>query len=700
MRSSLLPNDIQDIEGLELKEQVKVIKEYIEYMREQLQWYSGVTDRAEGEYVQGITTYYGKSNSPNTPPSQWSTEAPTISDGEYLWQYTKVTRSGITTRSDPVCVSSASDGEDAALIYIHSSNGTIFRADNTGTVLTVTIYYGSDAIRTLANLQTAFGSAAHLEWYEQAYGSSTYTQITDSRISDNGFTLTLTSSDVADRATYNCRLLVSASEVRSQSSITITDIEDGQLLYATSSTAASTAAKTATLQSGTLDLQAGATVAVTFANANTAANPTLNIDGTGAKTIRAGNASLAASSIYNWTDNATVIFIYDGTYWQMDGTAQLEKADDARRVATDYISDIPNDDGIDVTGNNATSKVRIGDTVQVVADATHYTEVTDSSFDIYAGRAKPVATVKSYTSGTETYSVMGFSDYDGDNSLVVIGARTVDDGYDYGLIRTYDPDGHGLTYTGVASSNDVPVGGATIWYSLANNTTAAWIRSYADGRGELILRYGSNPNYNMSVLGRVTISNASGTVVNDEPALVLYDSSGNIKSAYALTAAYINAGTYAGFAAHGITVAHRYAFDWSSIGGYNYLRFYVDGTEVYRLQQQSYSDRRVKSDIEPIKDGYKEAVAAVDIDQFRYEFNDAVRQGGNGIMFGIVAQDLIKKLDENGIDYERTPLVANLDNEEESLYSVDYTQFLLARLAADEDRIKELETRLEALERR
>ena len=90
-----------------------------------------------------------------------------------------------------------------------------------------------------------------------------------------------------------------------------------------------------------------------------------------------------------------------------------------------------------------------------------------------------------------------------------------------------------------------------------------------------------------------------------------------------------------------------------------------------------------------------EAVLAVDINQFRYDFNDIVRQGGNGIMFGIIAQDLIDKLADNGIDFERTPLVADMDNEEESLYSVDYVQFLLVRLAADEDRIGELEEKIE-----
>jgi hypothetical protein len=230
MNSSLLPNDIQDIDGLELKEQVKVLKDYIEYMREQLQWFSSVTDKNEEGFVQSVTTYYGVSTSQTTPPSQWSTEAPVVSDGEYLWQYTKTTRSGVTTRSEPVCISSSfTAGEDAALVYIHSSNGNVFHAGNTGTVLTVTVYYGSDAIRTLSNLQTAFGSGAHLAWYVKEYGESTYDPVSpsDSRLSDNGFTFTLDADDVDTKASYNCRLMLSSTVTRSQSSITITDVDDG-----------------------------------------------------------------------------------------------------------------------------------------------------------------------------------------------------------------------------------------------------------------------------------------------------------------------------------------------------------------------------------------------------------------------------------------------------------------------------------------
>ena len=163
-----------------------------------------------------------------------------------------------------------------------------------------------------------------------------------------------------------------------------TDGKDGQMLYATSSSAATTVGKTATLTSGTLTLEAGATVAVTFTHKNTAASPTLNVSSTGAKTIRAAGADLTATSPYNWTDGATVTLVYDGTYWQMDGTASLLKADDASKVATNYITDVGST-GIEVSGNNATSKVQIEDTVKVITDSTHFAEMTATQFKIHSG---------------------------------------------------------------------------------------------------------------------------------------------------------------------------------------------------------------------------------------------------------------------------------------------------------------------------
>ena len=83
--------------------------------------------------------------------------------------------------------------------------------------------------------------------------------------------------------------------------------------YATSPTSGATSAKTATVQSGgSFSLEEGATVSVTFVHGNTASNPTLNVSGTGAKPIRTNGTPYAY-----WADGASVLFVYDGTYWQV-----------------------------------------------------------------------------------------------------------------------------------------------------------------------------------------------------------------------------------------------------------------------------------------------------------------------------------------------------------------------------------------------
>lgn len=89
--------------------------------------------------------------------------------------------------------------------------------------------------------------------------------------------------------------------------------DEDATFYATSSTSAATATKTATITSGEgFALEKGVVVSVTFTYANTASSPRLNVAGTGAKYIR----TLGSSSAY-WDAGQTVLFVYDGTYWQV-----------------------------------------------------------------------------------------------------------------------------------------------------------------------------------------------------------------------------------------------------------------------------------------------------------------------------------------------------------------------------------------------
>lgn len=97
-------------------------------------------------------------------------------------------------------------------------------------------------------------------------------------------------------------------------------INSPNIPYLTCSTAAGTAAKTTTLVSGTLpsELTTGLQVLVKFTYSNSVASPTLAVGSLTAKSIkRYGTTAPSTSSTTSWQAGATILFNYDGTYWQM-----------------------------------------------------------------------------------------------------------------------------------------------------------------------------------------------------------------------------------------------------------------------------------------------------------------------------------------------------------------------------------------------
>lgn len=87
--------------------------------------------------------------------------------------------------------------------------------------------------------------------------------------------------------------------------------------YGTCSTAAATATKVVSC-TNFLSLETGAKVTVKFTYANSATNPSLNVNSTGAKTIRYRDSNLDAANEY-WKAADTITFVYDGSYWVIDG---------------------------------------------------------------------------------------------------------------------------------------------------------------------------------------------------------------------------------------------------------------------------------------------------------------------------------------------------------------------------------------------
>ena len=107
-------------------------------------------------------------------------------------------------------VRDGSSGEDAAVLKIDSSRGNVFKSNAVSTVLTVTVYIGGDRITNITELRSRFGTGAYLQWYWLRLDDSTYGEIlsTDSKLSNNGFSLTLTPADVDTKVTFRCELVV------------------------------------------------------------------------------------------------------------------------------------------------------------------------------------------------------------------------------------------------------------------------------------------------------------------------------------------------------------------------------------------------------------------------------------------------------------------------------------------------------------
>ena len=124
------------------------------------------------------------------------------------------------------------------------------------------------------------------------------------------------------------------------------------------------------------------------------------------------------------------------------------------------------------------------------------------------------------------------------------------------------------------------------------------------------------------------------------------------------------------------------------------------------------SDKRQKHDITKLNDKIINAVGSCEWKQFKLNRDKKIRankQQQLPIGFGIIAQDLEQALKDQGVSEEcilkMTPKIQMKTSDNTLYLGVDYTQFLIARVAYDEkliksqnDKITDLENRLISLE--
>lgn len=144
-----------------------------------------------------------------------------------------------------------------------------------------------------------------------------------------------------------------------------------------------------------------------------------------------------------------------------------------------------------------------------------------------------------------------------------------------------------------------------------------------------------------------------------------------------------------GYAMCGSTVGHTYHCKWDGSA----LSFQVDVTWVW-----SSSDKRLKKNIKAINQDYIDAVGSVDL--FQYNLN---RQGYSDkpLYFGAMAQDIIENLKDKGHADENLNMIFKnkVTSDDDTLYyGMNYEQFLILRLAGDEQKIDKMQKHIDELE--
>ena len=144
-----------------------------------------------------------------------------------------------------------------------------------------------------------------------------------------------------------------------------------------------------------------------------------------------------------------------------------------------------------------------------------------------------------------------------------------------------------------------------------------------------------------------------------------------------------------GYAMCGNATGHTYHCDWDGSA----LSFQVDVTWVW-----SSSDKRLKKNIKAINQDYIDAVGSVDL--FQYNLN---RQGYSDkpLYFGAMAQDIIENLKDKGHVNENLDMIFQnkaTSDDDTLYYGMNYEQFLILRLAGDEQKIDKMQKHINELE--
>lgn len=179
----------------------------------------------EGNGIERVDEFYALSMNDTAPAdsnfgSEVLSPTPIL---KYLWNYELTTyKDGTQKKSDKRIMAvygdegaqgatgaTGDDGISPIEVLIDSSAGVLFKNNQVSTTLTVTIKQGTVTVTNSTGLHNEYGASAYLQWYEKGIRDSDFSEISssDSRLSNNGFSLTVTSADVDTKVIYRCELV-------------------------------------------------------------------------------------------------------------------------------------------------------------------------------------------------------------------------------------------------------------------------------------------------------------------------------------------------------------------------------------------------------------------------------------------------------------------------------------------------------------
>lgn len=160
--------------------------------------YSVSRNGTDGDDGKGITStaidYAISTSGTKAPTSGWNSTIPTLVNNHYLWTRTTITYTDSSTSVVYSVSYKASDGvngQDAIVMTIESSNGTIFKNTAIATTLTAKVYKGGVEVSG-----TNLAALGTIKWYKAGTTASVAT----------GQTLVITAGDIANSATYTAQL--------------------------------------------------------------------------------------------------------------------------------------------------------------------------------------------------------------------------------------------------------------------------------------------------------------------------------------------------------------------------------------------------------------------------------------------------------------------------------------------------------------